>query len=582
MQRKFGAIVVILISVFVLPCAVFAAQDTRYKEVTVTPHRQEYFSLQFSKEKLTLQLPLTDKRVETTADRRTLAVSPTSVASSGKPLFDQAGIHIGDTILQYDSITDLQIYDTAGAVIIRFQTSPSATDPVAQKRRGNRITFTDPITIAAGEFVRGMVFSVAGDITVNGEVNKDVVSLFGNIDVGQTSVVRGDLATINGSVNIERKASVYGNSYIGSDDSIFRTHRLNRGERHFGVTPYFYYDRVDGANPNLEARFVDTDSTLPTVWASLGWAFESGRWRIKGSIEQTVFKPYGLTLGIQGYRDLLSDDDWLLSDRENTVYALLVTEDFKDYYEATGGSMYLKARPIQHLVAELGYKNEATNWTRAHRDIWSLFGGNKRFSENFTTVPNDLRPEGIAQIDTGRIASVYAALTFDSRASDPFSASAWALTLSGEVSDPDLNSDHDFSRFTASLRRYQKFSHHSILAVRGIVGGSSGNLPMHRTFYLGGLGTLHGYRHKELSGSRFWMLNTEYRHTIPRTDIAVAFLWDAAQVGYYRDPWGDIEMRHSVGGAVYLGDDVRISIARRLDGFTDRDPRIFVRFEHAF
>jgi hemolysin activation/secretion protein len=177
---------------------------------------------------------------------------------------------------------------------------------------------------------------------------------------------------------------------------------------------------------------------------------------------------------------------------------------------------------------------------------------------------------------------MYASFSFDNRSSDPFSASAWAFALAGEVSDPGLHSDFDYSRFTASLRRYQKITHHSMLAVRGMMGGSSGDLPMHRAFYLGGLGTLHGYRHKELMGSRFWMLNVEYRQTIPRTDIAVALLWDVAKVGFNYNQWGDIEVTHSVGGAVYFGDDVRVSIARRLDGFSDREPRIFVRFEHVF
>ncbi len=567
------------------PClssSLFAAQDTRYKEVTVTPHRQEYVTVQFTKDDLTLQAQQGPSPQAIVSKRKNLSITAQSVSSSGNAIFDRDGVHIGDSLYTYDRITDLQIADSADVVLIRLFTGPTATDPIAQKRRGNRVTFSEPITVAAGEFVRGMIFTVVGDVAINGEVNKDVVSLFGAVQIGQTAVVRGDLATIGGSVEIERKASVYGNSYVGTDDQTFSTHRLNRGERHFGMTPNFVYNRVDGANPSIEAKFTASDSSLPTVYASVGWAFESGRWRIKGGIEQTVFRQYGVTIGIEGHRDLLSDDDWLISDRENTVYALLVTEDFKDYYEAIGGSMYIAARPLPHTLAQLGYRNDVTNWISARRNLWSLFGGDKRFSENFTTVPDAQRTEGMSQIDTGRVASVYASISFDNRSSDPFSASAWAITLTGEVSDPDLNSDYDFSRFTVSFRRYQKVSHHSILVARGMIGGSSGYLPIHRTFYLGGLGTVHGYRHKELRGSRFWMLNTEYRHTIPRTDLAISILWDAAQIGYIRDNWDDVEVRHSIGGAVYFGDDVRVSVARRLDSFTDRDPRIFVRLEHVF
>jgi hypothetical protein len=571
-----------LLGLTILSSSLIVAAATEYKEIAVTPHRQPYFSLIFTEDHLIARLPGNVERPELKVSRQDLVVTPGSVTVAGKPIFDNLGIHLGDSLLPYDLITDLQIEDSAESVVITFTTAATATDPVAQKRRGNRITAAEPITVAAGDFVRGMVFTVTGDIRIDGEVNKDVVSLFGSITVGQSAVIRGDVATIGGNISVERKASVYGDTFNGAEKKIFRRHRLNRGITEFGYTPFFQYNRVDGATPNLEVHFQDTDSSLPTFWASAGYAFASTSWRLKGGIEQTLEKKYGITIGVEGHRDLLSDDDWLLSDRENSVYALTVTEDFKDYYEAIGGSAYIKAKPLPYLSLETGYRSDITNALPANRNLWSLFGGDKHFSENFTTVPENLRIEGIAAIDTGRIASLYASVDFDNRSSDPFSASAWAASLTGEISSPDFSSDYDYSRFVASLRRYQKVSHYSILLLRGMIGGSEGDIPIHRTFYLGGLGTLHGYRHKELMGSRFWMINGEFRHTLPRTDIAISLLWDVAQIGYHGAADEKIEVRHSLGGAVYFGDDVRVSVARRLDGFTDRDPRFYVRLEHVF
>lgn len=571
-----------LLGLATLYSSLFAAAATDYKEIAVTPHRQPYFSLIFTEDHLIARLADNDGKPDLKINRHDLLVTPGSVTAAGKPIFDNLGLHLGDTLLPYDRITDLQIEDSSEAVVITFITAATATDPVAQKRRGNRIMISEPMTIAVGEFVRGMVFSVTGDIRIDGEVNKDVVSLFGTITVGQSAVIRGDVATIGGNISVERKASVYGDTFNGAEKRIFRRHRLNRGITEFSYTPYFHYNRVDGATPNLEVRFQDTDSSLPTFWASVGYAYASTSWRLKGGIEQTLEKKYGITLGIEGHRDLLSDDDWLLSDRENSVYALTVTEDFKDYYEAIGGSAYIQAKPLQHLSLETGYRSDITNSLPANRNLWSLFGGDKRFSENFTTVPEDIRLEGIEAIDTGRIASLYASIDFDNRGSDPLSLSAWAASLTGEISSPDFSSDFDYSRFVASLRRYQKVTYYSILLLRGMIGGSEGDIPIHRTFYLGGLGTLHGYRHKELMGSRFWMINSEFRQTIPKTDIAIAALWDVAQIGYHSAADEKIEVRHSLGGAVYFGDDVRVSIARRLDGFTDRDPRFYVRLEHVF
>ncbi|MBK7140897.1 MAG: BamA/TamA family outer membrane protein [bacterium] len=580
MRRPLLTGLYILLSTLLLATASVAAEAKEYKEVSVTPHRQPYFSVLYTKDHIAVRLP--ESAQSQKFDRRDLTVTSGNVAIKGKPLFDNSGVHIGDSILSYDRITDLQIIDSSEAVIIQFMTSASSTDPVAQKRRGNRFSAAEVITIAGGEFVRGMVFSVTGDIRVDGEVNKDVVSLFGTVTIGQAAVIRGDVATIGGGISVERKASVYGNTYNGTEEKVFRRHRLNRGLTEFSYQPFFVFNRVDGANPNLSARFQDTDSMLPSIWASAGYAFASSSWRVKGGIEQTIEKKHGITIGLEGHRDLLSDDDWLLSDRENTVYALTVTEDFKDYYEEIGGSIYAKARPIKNTMVTLGFRSGETNWLPANRNLWSVFGGDKRFSENFTTVPTELLTEGAAAIDTGKIASVYGSLGFDNRNNDPFSASAWAFTLSGEISSPDFSSDYDFSRFVASLRRYQMISHYSILLLRGMIGGSEGDIPIHRTFYLGGLGTLHGYRHKELMGSRFWMINSELRYTFPRTDVAVSVLWDMGQIGYHGPNDENIEVRHSIGGALYFGDDVRVSVARRLDSVTDRNPRIFVRLEHVF
>lgn len=566
----------------VVAAGTVAAAGQDYKEISVTPHRQSYFSLLYSKDHFELRLPDSTASHRWTYNRRDLVVSRTGVLAGGKALFDSAGIHLSDTTLSYNLITDFRLTDSADAVIIDFVTSASALDPVAQKRRGNRFSFAEPIIVEAGEFVRGTVLSVTGDIRIDGEVNKDVVSLFGSVTVGQAAVIRGDVATVTGNVGVERKASVYGSTFNGSEEKVFRKHRLNRGVTAFDYDPVFEYNRVDGALPGLALRFTDTDSTLPTAWVTAGYAFGSTSWRIKGGLEQILSRKRSLLVGIEGHRDLMSDDDWLLSDKENTVYALMVTEDFKDYYEEIGGSLYAEFTPIEHGTLTVGYQSGITNWLPANRDLWALFGGEKRFAENFTTVPEEHLEPGAQAIDTGRIASLKTVVNVDTRLSDPFSGSAWAFTLAGEYSSPDLSSDYDFTRFVASLRRYQKIGKNNILLLRGMLGGSEGDLPLHRTFYLGGLGTLHGYRHKELMGSRFWMVNSEFRLTIPRTDIALAALYDVAQIGFHAPADCSIEVRHSIGGAVYFGDDVRVSVARRLDGWSDRNPRFLVRLEHLF
>jgi len=117
--------------------------------------------------------------------------------------------------------------------------------------------------------------------------------------------------------------------------------------------------------------------------------------------------------------------------------------------------------------------------------------------------------------------------------------------------------------------------------VKGTYGGSDGYLPMYKRFYLGGLGTLHGYRHKEYMGTRFWMVNTEYRLEFPRTDLAVSVSWDVGRIANDTRFQTSDDVKHSLGMSVSLGDDFKVTLAKRLDRSYDDDPKLYVRFAHS-
>jgi outer membrane protein assembly factor BamA len=290
-----------------------------------------------------------------------------------------------------------------------------------------------------------------------------------------------------------------------------------------------------------------------------------------------------LAVGGSFYRRLASEDDWLLDSDENIIFTLLVTEDFKDYYEAEGGSAYLRFKPISKLTLDGRYRFERTKWLDAHRRLWSLFGGDKLFGENFCRVDESFRNSSITEIDTTEIAALSGKVEYDTRSTqNPFRNSAWHLSGAIEWSHPDLNSDFDYLRYTIALRRYQKVHRRVTLLMRGMYGGSDGYLPMYKRFYLGGLGTLRGYNHKEYMGSRFWMTNVEYRIDFPRTDLAASIFWDAGQIANDSKLNREVEVKHSLGIAAYIGDDVKINVSRRLDRSFDIVPKIYVRFDHVF
>jgi hypothetical protein len=567
-----------------LALSAFAA-GSRYKDYKSSHRTQEFFEISFDKKTLSVTV-FRDVETLTLAYSHGEIKREEAFISLGESVgFDAEGLVFGDDKYLYREISDTRITDAEETVTITFFTQPETSSRTGRLKKGNRIEFANRIVVEEDEFVRGILFSITGDIEVYGEVNKDIISLFGDVYVGPGAVARGDIASISGRVDIAGDASVYGEIYTGKKPGAIRKYRFRRKEKTLSASGTFKYNRVDGATPYCGARFDDRDSLLPSFWAIGGYGFESERWRYDFGLEQTIWRRRPLVIGGSFYRRLASDDDWLLTDGENTAFALLVTEDFKDYYEAEGGSVYMVFKPFPTLSLEGRYRFESTRWLDAHPHLWSLFGGDKLFGENFGRVETDFRQRGIAEIDTTDNAYLFGRVEFDTRdQEDPFEKSAWHLTGNIEWSHPDLNSDFDYRRYTLAVRRYQKVHRRVTLLLRGMYGGSDGypHLPMYKRFYLGGLGTLRGYKHKEFMGNQFWMANVEYRVDFPRTDLAASIFWDGGQTSKNDLLSFDNNVRHSLGVAVFFGDDMRINLSKRLDRSFDDSPKIYVRLDHVF
>jgi outer membrane protein assembly factor BamA len=319
------------------------------------------------------------------------------------------------------------------------------------------------------------------------------------------------------------------------------------------------------------------------LWAKAGYGFNSKRWRYAFGLEQALWRERPLAIGGELDRSLVSYDDWLLSDHENMLFALLVTEDFKDYYEAEGGTIYLRFEPFNFSRLDVAYRYEETKWLPSNPELWSLFGGDKFFRENFSTVNSEFRQSGKEEIDTTVNAFMKATLTYDTRDKDAvFDHSSWLLNGELEWSHPDIHSDFDYTRYNVLAKRYQSLQRRVMLMITGIWGKSDGYLPMHRRFYLGGLGTLRGYYHKEFMGSAFWMASTEYRIGFRGTDIATSVLWDVGQITENFNLTEDTEIRHNIGLAVYLDDDFKLIVSKRMDSSDRNDVKFYVRLTNVF
>jgi hypothetical protein len=491
-------------------------------------------------------------------------------------------LRAGNRIFDFSGIVDLTVSRRSDTTIVEFFTSSDTSRARMRLRQGSIIHGLSPVQVPVDQFVRGHVVSFAGDVSILGEVNKDVISILGSAVVSPGAVVRGAVVSFSREPTVLPQARVYGRILSPRQRQTHRF-RLWSRDREFRIDPDVRYDRVDGLDLFMGFAFQDHDSILPSFWAKGGYAFESERWRYRFGVEQTVRRAPAIVVGGEAFRRLASDDDWLLSDYENLAYVVLAREDFKDYYESEGGLLYVKIKPLHRLSVEAEFRVETTRWLDAHPRLWALFGGHKRFRDNFSTVEPTFRDVGKQDIEGKTLAGPAFSITWDTRPTERiFDSSGWAVNGQLEWSVKDWSSDFDFRRYSIGMTRFQKIHRESIVLLRALFANSDGYLPMHRRFYLGGLGTLQGYGHKELIGTRFWMANVEYRLTIPGSDFALAAIWDVGQIANDAPLNGDVEVKHSIGLAGDLGSYFRLCVSKRLDRSVNDAPKFYARLTYPF
>jgi hypothetical protein len=435
---------------------------------------------------------------------------------------DDHGITAPGLTIPMDQIGSLDVETTGGGEVtqITFLAPETGRSGTAQRPRKDRLSFWQPVTVDKEEFVRGSVAAFNGDVDVRGEVNRDVVAVFGDIHIYGGAVVRGDVFALNGSVKLDAEASVYGTVMSAGKETTSRRHRAARWktrEEAVSITGDCAYNRVDGLRLMMGLSYEHPDSLIPSFEAMGGYAFSSKRGRYRLGISQAVLRGSApVMIGGQVYRLLKSDDDKLIGESENSIFALIVNEDWKDYYEAEGAYGYVAFTPVRWGTFEVGYLSENQSWLDAHPKLWSLFG-DKDFRGNFSSVPYPLLTEARSDFDDKQVTSLNLKATVDSRDDEKNPERGWLGTVAYEYSPGDWKGDFDFNRFEARLKRFQPLSRYLSVHLTGAYGRVDGDgVPLNRRFFLGGLGTVHGYRHKAYMGNEYSALRNGAVHPVRR------------------------------------------------------------------
>jgi outer membrane protein assembly factor BamA len=315
-------------------------------------------------------------------------------------------------------------------------------------------------------------------------------------------------------------------------------------------------------------------------------------------LERPLFIAPRLFLGAELHDMTASDDRWRLASFEQTLASVAFKNTFRDYYRRRGAQLF--------GVFRMGANNELSAMARWDRH--ESLDNTTRYSffrDDATYRPN-------TPVFDERVNAVVLGYTFDTR---PLTAAGHPATYerhlkdslfgyglrqppglrlewTSELAGRGMKGDADFDRHILNARGYVAVTSNTLLSLRGLFGFSNGPLPVERLFSLGGIGSVHGYRFKEVSGSGMTVLNAEYRINLARGpanhDAAHVFaFYDAGRLSSPRpDPReliltrrGPVWLRGLGFGAGAGG--VRVEFGFRANDIP-RSRQILVRFSPTF
>ena len=508
-----------------------------------------------------------------------------SVVLSDNLVVTSEGFLAGDVLYQLENLRVDEIYegdDDLIGVVLKHRKMTSA----AKRRRisRNRIGVGERLIIDYDDFVRGDVVCFGSDIAVSGEVNRNVVAFFGDVVIKSDGIVRANVVAIDGRVHLKGEAAAYGNILSHRGLAKSKTSRViihADGWKPRAFNPIISYNRVDGLAVFGKYTLSDADSVLPSVHFGAGYAFEAERWRYDVGVNQRFFDKWSFAFGGSFFRQTSSDDHWLSPNCEPSLLAILAAEDPLDYYEEEGGRAYLAFYPGYYNELGISYRFSELRWMDHHPKLWSVFGWDKEFRRNFSSVPDSTLTDRKDEFNS-KLGQIRAWYTLDTRNDIEDTDNGWWVNLEYLSAGAKLKGDHTFDRFTAEVRRYQPVTYRQNINARIKYGTSGRALPLFREFYLGGMRTVRGLDHKSLRGEQMILGNLEYVLYFPRRSFETALLFDVGKVvGRNDDIFSDGDFHSSIGVRFGLEDGINIEVARSLDE-SDTSLKLWVLFQRSF
>jgi hypothetical protein len=488
-----------------------------------------------------------------------LTKTPSGIRILKELVIDDGRIYIDSIELTESELKELSISQDIESAY-SFQAGEKEHRRIKRKRlatvysdNGTDIARFEGVIIDVGDKIAGNVVSISGNVTILGEVHGNVVSVFGDIYLKNGARVYGDVSAPFGNVLRDNETQVKGEII---------PHRKNTSKaRNTNFNLSARYNRVEGLAIRPGLTFKDDHGKLPTLDIETSYAFSLKRWEYNFAIDHRIGRQIGpyFTAGL--FQEARTSDGWIITEVENTIAALILKEDFYDYYWERGfvggtGLFYGKFSKagIDFTAAKISNLEKNTDW--------AIFGGHKHFRQNWSTIYSDT---AAIKANAGDLREINIHATYDTRdnANKPHSGIygniSWRQTVNND------SGNFNYKMFTADVRSYIPIAASQTLAVGFRTGFSNDSLPLFCRFFIGGIGSLRGYSYKEFDGNRYLMANMDYVWQFYSSHLGAGFFFDMGKAGFSRQDFRSADLKTDIGIAFLIENSLRIDLAQRLD-----------------
>jgi hypothetical protein len=369
--------------------------------------------------------------------------------------------------------------------------------------------------------------------------------------------------------------------------------RMSRTRSIIGSEREDLFSPVDGFAPAAgftSTIFDHTEFNHTFISGYLSYKFARDDPGYAVGLERPLFRGPKLFLGAELHDMTASDDLWRITSLEQTLVSVAFKNSFRDYYRRKGAQIFTVLRAGDHN--EIG---AMARWDRhqplANTTDYSFFRDDATYRQNPQVADEHVNALVFGYtFDTRPLTHAGQPATYQRHLKDSLFGSSLRqapgvrLEWTSEVAGHGLKGDATFDRHILNARGYLALSSRTLLSMRGLFGFSNGTLPIEREFAIGGIGSVHGYRFKEASGTAMTLLNAEYRVNltpIRHRDgdaLGVFAFYDAGRVTSpltTSSPWlNGVGVGFGAGG-------VRVEVGFRANAIP-RSRQILVRFSPTF